>query len=169
MIQQVDRRWLLQGLAAFAVPGLLPVPVSQAAGLADPVILEVAGRVPATRFFTRAQLAGLGVTVIDTSTSWTKGVHRFEGVLARSVLADVGPSTSEIVVARALNDYSATIPISDFHDFDVILAWSMDGTMLTRRDKGPLWIVYPRDAVPALADERLEHRWVWQLNRLLLP
>jgi hypothetical protein len=45
----------------------------------------------------------------------------------------------------------------------------MNGQMLTRRDKGPLWIIYPRDAVPMLREERFEHRWVWQLYRLILP
>jgi hypothetical protein len=70
---------------------------------------------------------------------------------------------------RTLNDYSADIPLSDFMNYDVILAWSMDGQPLTRRDKGPLWIIYPRDAVPELRDERYEHRWVWQLASLLLP
>lgn len=169
MFEQVDRRWVLSGLAVSAVSGWLPAGSSLGAGSADPVILEVSGRVRATRLFTRSQLAGLGVTAIQTSTTWTTGIHRFEGVLARAVLAEVGPISSETVVARALNDFSATIPVSDFEKFDVILAWSMDGMMLTRRDKGPLWIIYPRDAVPELADERLEHRWVWQLNRLLLP
>jgi len=90
-------------------------------------------------------------------------------VLARKVIEAAGVTTSSTVIARALNDYMATIPLSDFLDYDVILAWSMDGREFSRRDKGPLWIVYPRDAHAELADERLEHRWVWQLAWLTLP
>ena len=170
MFEQVDRRWLQARLTALACAGALPAGSGlAAAGNADAVILEVSGRVANSRFFTRSDLMALGVTTIETSTSWTTGVHRFEGVLARAVLAEMGPVGSTSVVARALNDYTASIPISDFENYDVIFAWSMDGVPLTRRDKGPLWIIYPRDAVPELADERLEHRWVWQMNRLLLP
>lgn len=169
MLDQVDRRWLLARLTALACTATLPAGRAAAQGAGGPVVLEVSGRVRNTRRFTLADLAALGVTAIQTSTAWTTGVHRFEGVLARTVLAQVEPFGSDSVVARALNDYEATIPLSDFEKYDVILAWSMDGAALTRRDKGPLWIVYPRDSVAELDDERLEHRWVWQLNRLLLP
>ena len=132
-------------------------------------ILEVSGNVDATRSFTLADLQALGVTTIATTTAWTDGTRVFEGVLAREVIRAMGPISSDHVTALALNDYQADIPISDFIDYDVIFAWSMDGQMLSRRDKGPLWIVYPRDTAPVLSEERYEHRWVWQLNRLLLP
>jgi hypothetical protein len=134
-----------------------------------PVLLEINGNVEQTRTFTLAQLQALGVASIATSTAWTDGTRQFEGVLVRDVLATIGPITSDYVRARALNDYQADIPISDFFNFDVILAWSMDGQALSRRDKGPLWIVYPRDSLPQLSEERYEHRWVWQLNELSLP
>ena len=84
-------------------------------------------------------------------------------------MAAIGPVSSDFVTAQALNDYQADIPLSDFADYDVIFAWSMDGQMLSRRDKGPLWIVYPRDSQAHLGEERYEHRWVWQLYRLTLP
>jgi len=134
-----------------------------------PVLLEINGNVEQTRTFTLAQLQALGVASMATSTAWTDGTRQFEGVLVRDVLATIGPITSDYVRARALNDYQADIPISDFFNFDVILAWSMDGQALSRRDKGPLWIVYPRDSLPQLSEERYEHRWVWQLNELSLP
>lgn len=142
---------------------------ARAAAQDEPVILQVTGNVEAARSFTLSQLRALGVTTIETSTAWTDGPRIFEGVLARSVMADIGPVSSDFVTAQALNDYQADIPLSDFADYDVIFAWSMDGQMLTRRDKGPLWIVYPRDSRPQLSEERYEHRWVWQLHRLTLP
>lgn len=144
----------------------LPLP---ALAQSEPVILSVSGQIQATRTFTLPQLKALGVTQLTTSTAWTEGVSEFEGVLARRVIAELGPISSSHVMALALNDYRADIPLSDFHDYDVLFAWSMDGRQLTRRDKGPLWIVYPRDAVPQLREERYEHRWVWQLSRLILP
>lgn len=161
----MKRRQFLQATAA-AAGCILPLPALAAS---DPVILEVSGQVQATRTFTLPQLKALGVEHLSTSTAWTNGISEFEGVLARRVLAEIGPISSSYVTALALNDYRADIPLSDFQDYDVLFAWSMDDHILTRRDKGPLWIVYPRDSVPQLSEERYEHRWVWQLNRLILP
>ena len=33
-------------------------------------------------------------------------------------------------------------------------------------DKGPFWIVYPRDQHEVLQDIRYDYRWVWQLDSL---
>ena len=161
----MKRRQFLK-VAAAAAGSALASPVL---GESDPVVLEVSGQVETTRTFTLSQLQALGVTRLATSTAWTDGVPEFEGVLARNVMGALGPITSSHVTALALNDYRADIPISDFYDYEVLFAWSMNDDMLTRRDKGPLWIVYPRDAVPQLREERYEHRWVWQLSRLILP
>lgn len=163
--QPIQRRQLLAWTASTVAVALAGPALAQA----EPAILAVTGRVDQTRTFTLRQLQALGTTTITTSTAWTDGTHVFEGVLARDVLAAVGPIASTLVTALALNDYQADIPLSDFTAYDIIFAWSMDGVPMTRRDKGPLWIVYPRDAVPQLQDERYEHRWVWQLNRLILP
>jgi hypothetical protein len=50
----------------------------------------------------------------------------------------------------------------------VILALSMDGRELSLRDKGPIWIVYPRDDHKELHDPVFNSRWIWQLDRLEL-
>ena len=81
----------------------------------------------------------------------------------RDVLGQVG-ATGTRVRASAHNDYLIEIPIEDFYAFDVILAHSMDGAPLSPRDKGPLWIIYPRDAHRELQDIRYDYRWVWQLR-----
>jgi hypothetical protein len=102
---------------------------------------------------------------LSTSTSVTDGVNHFEGFLMRDLLEWLGAS-GETSIAIALNDYIVEIPLQDFYDYDVILATHMDGQRLTRRDKGPLWIVYPRDDHAELQDIRYDYRWVWQLHRL---
>ncbi|MDI7861820.1 molybdopterin-dependent oxidoreductase [Rhizobiaceae bacterium n13] len=128
--------------------------------------LKISNRGPSA-MFDLAMLEGLGLKVVKTSTVWTDGgPHLFEGVLARDVLAAVGAQDAHTVIVRALNDYAIEIPVSDFYDHDVILAMRMDGRQLTARDKGPLWIVYPRDDHPELQDERVDQRWVWQVKEL---
>jgi hypothetical protein len=67
--------------------------------------------------------------------------------------------------ALALNDYEIAIPFEDLR-YEPILSTHVDGQLLTMRDKGPLWITYPRDAHGILQDVRYDARWVWQLHRL---
>ncbi|NAW13315.1 hypothetical protein E0702_11375 [Halomonas marinisediminis] len=102
---------------------------------------------------------------LTTHTSVTDGRQTFEGFLVRDLL-DALAADGETVTALALNDYRVEIPIEDFRRYDVLLADTMNEQRLTRRDKGPLWIVYPRDDHLELQDIRYDYRWVWQLHRL---
>ena len=60
----------------------------------------------------------------------------------------------------AANDYYVDIPTEDFTTYDAILAMEADGERLSRREKGPLWLMYPisrpsgaaRPDLPAPAD-----------------
>ena len=136
------------------------------------VILTVDGLVGRTNSDKQAQfdlvmLQALPASTVYTSTVVTDGVKRFDGVLVRDVLNVLSPSPqSQEVEAIALNDYLVDIPFSDFYDYDGLLATHMDGVLLTPIDKGPIWIVYPRDSVRKLQDIRYDYRWVWQLKHL---
>ncbi|MCC5956702.1 MAG: hypothetical protein JJU07_11420 [Natronohydrobacter sp.] len=114
---------------------------------------------------TRADVLEFPQHQIVTTTSVTDGPQTFEGFLIRDLLQALD-ADGDVVVARALNDYQIEIPISDFECFDVIGALSMGGVPLSPRDKGPIWIVYPRDDHPELQDIRYDTRWVWQLVSL---
>ncbi|MBB3066501.1 molybdopterin-dependent oxidoreductase [Limibacillus halophilus] len=118
------------------------------------------------RRYDRADLAALEQQTIRTSTAWTDGVKVFKGPLVRDLLTAEEEQAFETVEAVAANDYRVSIPMSDFVSYDVILATEMDGQELTLRDKGPLWIVYPRDDYTDLNQSAVDARWVWQLVRL---
>lgn len=134
--------------------------------LADPVVLTVTGDVAEPPVeLTRADLEALTQHRLRTSTTVTDGAPLFEGFLMRDLLEMVG-AEGESVTARALNEYSIEIPMEDFARFDVIGALSMEGEPLRPRDKGPIWIVYPRDDHRELQDIRYDTRWVWQLHEL---
>jgi hypothetical protein len=157
-------------LSAFAI-GLCeivcaaePLPIPQ-----GPVLLTISGAIEQTNGagearFDRAMLDALGHGRVKTTTPWTDGVKVFEGVPLRALLERVGAKGTEIT-ASALNDYEAVIPMDDVR-YGPILAMRMNGTVLKRADKGPLWVVYPQDQDPVLTDPYYEQRWVWQLNRL---
>lgn len=141
---------------------LMALPASASAE----VILRMTGKVAGgAAEFDRAALQSLPEAVLHTSTVVTDGVHHFTGFLMRDLLDHAG-AKGERVIATALNGYTVDIPISDFTEFDVIVAMQMDDAPLTRDDKGPLWIVYPRDDHPVLQDIRHDYRWVWQLSGL---
>ncbi|GAB4362043.1 MAG: molybdopterin-dependent oxidoreductase [Kiloniellaceae bacterium] len=160
-------------LAALCVALAAPVAGSAEGVLGTPAgepLLSVAGRIANTNaagaaHFDRAMLAALPQHEIRTSTEWTDGVKVFRGPLVRDVLAAVGAS-GETAVATAVNDYAVEIPLSDFAAYPVVLAMSMDGETLSLRNKGPLWIVYPRDDHAALRNSEMNSRWIWQLRSL---
>lgn len=133
-------------------------------------ILEVSGAISkgnaeGVAHFDIVELRTLPQARLETTTAVTDGVHRFDGVLMRDILAHVG-SHGTVVTARALNDYAIDFAVEEFDQFDILVAYEMDGKPLLPSEKGPLWIVYPRDQHAELQDIRFDYRWVWQLKSL---
>jgi hypothetical protein len=169
----IARYILLVLCAVVAVLG--PSGDTAAQRLAEPtgrVILEVSGKVSNTNAASRARfdlksLEALGITKVTTSTPWTEGKKVFEGIRLSDLLKAVGADGATITPV-ALNDYKLDIPREDFDKYPVILAYRMDGEELRVRDKGPLWIVYPRDDFPELDNRLIRSRWVWQVKELMV-
>jgi len=117
--------------------------------------------------FTEEDFAALPQSVLRTHTAWTKGQHEFRGVALKDLLQAAGFDAASLegrrLRLRALNEYEVEIPAEDGRIYNPLLARSMDGTPMLRSDKGPLWLVYPRDQFPELHDQRFDHRWAWQL------
>ncbi|MCH2165881.1 MAG: molybdopterin-dependent oxidoreductase [Marinovum sp.] len=135
-----------------------------------PVVLEISGRIMASApeqsfVFDIAGLEGLGTTDILTETPWTTGVVTFTGVRLRDILNAVDAQGSA-VMATALNDYSITIPKEDSDMYDVIVATRQDGRLMTVRDRGPLWVIYPWSDRSELRNEVYYARSIWQLMSL---
>ncbi|SEA17959.1 molybdopterin-dependent oxidoreductase [Rubrimonas cliftonensis] len=143
----------LLALAAAARAGDAPALLTISAEGVDPVEL------------TAADLASYEQRVLRATTEFTDSTAVFSGPLVRDVLAPliaVSPGATEVRL-RALNDYVATVPLDDFRRYDVILATSMDGKPMSRRDKGPIWLMYPVDEHVELQDPVYINRLVWQL------
>ncbi|WP_230532901.1 molybdopterin-dependent oxidoreductase [Microvirga roseola] len=153
---------MLGGGASAAEP--LPPP-------GGPVILTIAGNIeqtnaPGEARFDREMLEALGTASIVTRSQVSETPQTFEGVPLRVVLERVG-ARGRVMKAVALNDYEISIPLDDLR-YEPILAMRIDGQLLTPRDKGPLWIAYPRDAHSILQDLKYDARWVWRLRRLTI-
>ncbi len=98
-------------------------------------------------------------------TPWTKGRIRFSGPLLRSVLGAAG-ATGGMLKIVALNDYSAELPVEDATKLDTMLATRMDGQLMSVREKGPLFLVYPFDLDSDLFNEKYFSRSVWQITTI---
>lgn len=161
---------LLAGGWSMAAPDALgQEPLGKPAGK---IILTVSGNIKNTNdaamaHFDLEMLHALGMRTLRTSTSWTDGTQEFSGILMRDLLDAVGAQGSR-VEAIALNDYSYGIDMEDFDRYPVLLATSLNGRKLRIRDKGPLWIVYPRDHHMELRTEAVDRKMVWQLRRLVV-
>lgn len=134
------------------------------------VILTIEGAVGNTNgndtaAFDMDMLMAMPAVSFTTSTTWTEGTPTFTGVPLKTLLQSVGAEGSA-VAAIALNNYSVSIPMAELTDETPIVAYHIDGATFSRRDKGPLWIVYPYDSDPAYQNELIYGRSIWQLSRL---
>ncbi|MEG3081229.1 molybdopterin-dependent oxidoreductase [Halomonas sp. 5021] len=135
-----------------------------------PAILVVSGKIEQTNVgdeahFDKLMLEALAQHETVSHTPWYDGEVRFSGPLGRAILDAVGATGRSLRVV-ALNDYAASIPISDFEDYEVILAMQANGKSLRIRDHGPLFVIYPFDTHPELLNEEILVRSVWQVNRI---
>jgi hypothetical protein len=163
-------RIAVAGLAMFLAMALRPAIADESSPPAAATVLTISGSIgtAGTRSsvaFDIAMLERLGTVTIETSTPWTAGVQTFEGVPIRRLLESVG-ATGDLVMARAINNYVAMIPVTDFERYDVILAFRQNGEALSADSTGPLFIVYPYDHDEALRHEQIYSRSVWQLTEL---
>jgi hypothetical protein len=115
--------------------------------------------------FDRDMLEALGTVTFETTTPWDKEPVRFEGVPRGRLLDRVGASGSRLI-AVALNDYSAELPVEDVRRYDVILALRRNGDYMPVHNRGPLFIVYNFDSDPELKSPKFYSRSVWQVARL---
>ncbi|MEK0083605.1 oxidoreductase [Benzoatithermus flavus] len=152
---------LLAGQTARA--GTLPEP-------SGPVLLTVTGAItnrngPDGARFDRAMLEALGLSELKTSTSWTDGVPTFRGVLAARLLDAVG-ATGKVLHAVAANDYAVDLDADEMRRYPILLAMEQDGKQLRLRDRGPIWVVLPRDAYPELQSVSQDQKWIWQVRSI---
>jgi hypothetical protein len=118
--------------------------------------------------FTEADLLALPQVTIRTGNEFSDGVVEYVGPLARDAMASIATGTAKTIHLVAINDYAIDIPLSDITNYDVILAMQANGKRLSRRDKGPIWLMYPVDDHPELQDPTYTIRLIWQLTTMEL-
>jgi len=105
-------------------------------------------------------------TTIRTGNDFVDGVAAFRGPAAMDVIDLIGRAGADHVRMTALNEFSVTIAIAELEKYGAILALEMNGRPLTRRDRGPIWLIYPMDFYPELNDPAYNSRLIWQLEAI---
>ena len=134
------------------------------------VVLSVTGHpdAPGPVEFDRVLLSELPVVEFTTTTIWTDGPQTFTGVPLMALLDHLGvaPETVRLVAA---NDYAVDFPVETATETFPVLAFEQNGTAMSLRDRGPIWLVYPYDSDARLRSEVIFSRSVWQLVTIELP
>lgn len=118
-----------------------------------------------TAQFDLAMLEALAGRSATMETPWTDGQVSFSGPFLRGILAAAGAKGRALKV-RALNDYTAQLPIEDAETLDTIVATRMNGQPMSVRNKGPLFLIYPFDKDRSLFNEKYFSRSVWQIKEI---
>ncbi|MCX7207953.1 MAG: hypothetical protein NT086_18630 [Proteobacteria bacterium] len=102
---------------------------------------------------------------MTVQTPWYQTPQTFEGPLLRDILklAEIKDGDIKLI---ALNEYTIKFPVSDAFKYDVILARKRNGKIMTVRDKGPLFLIYPFHQHAELIKPEYFRRSSWQLNSI---
>jgi len=116
--------------------------------------------------YTIDELEALPQKTVKTTNEFVDGLTEFSGPLARVILKLTNDINAETVSLIAANDYEIEVPVEDFRKYDVIFATKQNGKQLSRRDKGPIWVIYPMTDHRELQDSIYNQRLIWQLVRM---
>ncbi|MBU2958866.1 molybdopterin-dependent oxidoreductase [Paracoccus sp. C2R09] len=148
-------------MAAIAVAGI----AAASPALAGDVLLTVTAAGDQFEYDLDA-LQELPKVEFTTSTIWTEGESSFTGVALSVLLAEAGIDSGS-VMATAINDYAVEIPVDEIDENAPIIAYLQDGEVMSPRDKGPLWVIYPYDEDEKYQTETVYSRSIWQLDRIM--
>lgn len=113
-----------------------------------------------------AALAALPQVEFETATPWTLGTHRYRGPTLKSVLAVQQVDSASAIDVAALNGYQQRVDLSLFAKVPLTLVRYQDDKPLTRRNKGPLWLLVPLSAHPDMDVSAIHNNMVWQVIRI---
>jgi hypothetical protein len=136
-----------------------------AAAKANGIILTLSGKASPAIQLDEERFAQMPQTSMTVQTPWYPGPQTFEGPLLRDVLKLAGIHSGNIKLT-ALNDYAITFPVSDAFQYDVILARKHNGKVMSVREKGPLFLMYPFHQHKELVKTQYFRRCSWQLNSI---
>lgn len=84
-------------------------------------------------------------TDIHCVTTWSRYDNAWQGIAVREILQRAQPRASaKFVVAHSTTGYTTNMPLADFDDDDVLIAFNHDGAPITAEHGGPVRLVVPK-------------------------
>lgn len=110
-----------------------------------------------------AALQALPQTQYATENAFIDGKSVYSGPLLRDILELSDLLDEDEVSIRAINDYEIDFPVADAMNYNVIVATQVNGALMSVREKGPLWLMYPLSDHPELVESIYKSRMIWQM------
>ena len=126
--------------------------------------LTVTGLVNETKTYTYAQVINgfqhyEKVVTLHCVQGWIAKIL-WEGVLIRDLLNASGVNqTAKIIIFRAADDYTTSMPLSYFYDKDIIMAYKMNGLVLPPEKGFPFQLV---------AESKYGYKWIKWITQIEL-
>lgn len=115
---------------------------------------------------TESAILGLPQQQFKTHHSWSKDAETFSGPLLEDVIKVACGDATKINM-RALNDYAIEVDFNVAKKLKPIVAHSINGTRLSVREKGPLWVMVPSDDLKTTSKE-IDGMLIWQLSDIVV-
>ncbi|TDW37626.1 hypothetical protein LY39_02721 [Roseinatronobacter bogoriensis subsp. barguzinensis] len=111
-----------------------------------------------------SELKSMQVVIVNTTTPWTDGLQEFRGVPLAALLPDMDGAFE--LRLTAVNDYVVTMPSDLMTESIPIVAYERNGALMSVRDKGPFWLIFPFDDNDSFTTDAMLSRSIWQLFRI---
>lgn len=116
--------------------------------------------------YTADELLALESFEIVTGNDYADEGTVFTGPRIRTLFEDVALERDDTLYLTALDDFKTFIPVAEIFDYDGIIAVLRDGERMSRRGKGPFWVIYPMSDHPELQEPIFNDRQAWQLSQI---
>lgn len=150
-------------LLAFAAQAMEPVEVGDTRfARAELTVVGAQGE----KRYAPAELEVYGTFAIHTVTPWREAEAEFVGIRLADLLEAHGIDDASAIRVVAENDYVATIEREAWTAHDALIATRVNGRGHSRRERGPLQIVFDMSADPSVAETAFQKNWVWMAARI---
>lgn len=134
------------------------------------VVLTITGNIEASNqpeklVFDLPMLEKYPQTSFVTNTPWTEEPTKWTGVRLNDLFSSFGVETVAFK-ATAIDDYIVEFKDVDVERYPVIIAYKKNDEYMSRRDLGPLWIMFPFDDYKELNTQANWTVSVWQLIQI---
>jgi hypothetical protein len=111
------------------------------------------------------ELDALAQIEFTTNTIWLNGETHFSGVSLKALLRQFAIKGNKIEMT-ALDGYTVSMPIADLEENAPIISTRLNGEIISIRENGPYWVVFPYDSNPKYQTEINFARSIWQLTHI---